>query len=349
MKYFASFFLALLLLPRLAFASPLEEGQDAYERKFYETAYKLWRPLAEQGNADAEYNLALLYEKGHGVTQDDAEAGKWFRKAADHGNAMAEAHVGMMYANGWGVTRDIAEASKWYQRSAGKDCVDGLIGVGWLYERGLGVPKDYAEAFRLYVLAMLATEGDNAGLSASQSVAKHLTTEQIAATVKTVQDQLLGAAAKGDLRAEIQLGRMFETGRGVVQDEAEAMKWYRKAADTGDAYAEEHVGDMYLAGHGVPKDAAAAVGWYRKAADQGNALARYQLGSLYSLGTGVTQNYSDAYYWYLLAFAEYNAYQDIRDAVERNMTPEEIASVKKRVAASGAKPNTERLSLKQEK
>ena len=64
---------------------------------------------------------------------------------------------------------------------------------------------------------------------------------------------------------------MYEQGHGVPQDYAEAVKWYRKAADQGDAFAQYNLGVMYDNGEGVPQDQAEAVKWYRKAAEQGDA------------------------------------------------------------------------------
>jgi TPR repeat protein len=65
----------------------------------YAAALRLWRPLADQGDAAAQYNLGLMYVDGHGVAQDDAAAVSWFRKAADQGYADAQYNLGLMYAN----------------------------------------------------------------------------------------------------------------------------------------------------------------------------------------------------------------------------------------------------------
>ena len=66
-----------------------QEGLDAYDAGDYATAMKEWRPLAEQGNADAQYNLGFMNSNGNGVPQDDVEAVKWYRLAADQGDADA--------------------------------------------------------------------------------------------------------------------------------------------------------------------------------------------------------------------------------------------------------------------
>ena len=64
-------------------------GLSAYVQKDYATALKLWRPLAEQGHAKAQYFLGLMHANGQGVTRDYKEAVRWYRKAAKQGNASA--------------------------------------------------------------------------------------------------------------------------------------------------------------------------------------------------------------------------------------------------------------------
>src|SRR6516164_5783214 len=94
------------------------------------------------------------------------------------------------------------------------------------------------------------------------------------------------------------LALMYHVGDGVGQDYAEAMKWYRKAADQGDAASEEAIGSLYEWGRGVGQDYAEAMKWYRKAADQGNAASEEAIGSLYQWGQGVAKDYAEAVKWY---------------------------------------------------
>jgi TPR repeat protein len=84
----------------------------------YATALRMWRPLADQGSAIAQFNLGLMYENGQAVPRDYAAAANWYRKAADQGNASAQANLGFMYANGEGVPRDYAAAASWYRKAA---------------------------------------------------------------------------------------------------------------------------------------------------------------------------------------------------------------------------------------
>ncbi len=97
----------------LAGAEPFEDGVAAYRRGDYAAALKFWRPLAEQGHAEAQYNLGIVYYKGRGVPQDDAEAVTWYRKAAEQGYASAQFTLGLMYGSGKVVPKDYVSAHIW--------------------------------------------------------------------------------------------------------------------------------------------------------------------------------------------------------------------------------------------
>ena len=91
---------------------------------------------------------------------------------------------------------------------------------------------------------------------------------------------------------------MYAKGRGVAEDDEEAAKWYRKAADQRFAVAQSNLGVMYAIGRGVAKDDAEAVKWYRKAADQGYYLAQCNLGVMYEYGRGLAKDEVEAMKWY---------------------------------------------------
>ncbi|MEQ1522438.1 MAG: sel1 repeat family protein, partial [Aestuariivirga sp.] len=75
----AFFGLAVLLMCQPALAGPYEDAAAAYMRRSYTEALQLWLPLAEQGNAAAQYNLGAMYENGQGVPRDNAKAEMWYR------------------------------------------------------------------------------------------------------------------------------------------------------------------------------------------------------------------------------------------------------------------------------
>ena len=103
-----------------AVAGPFEDGVAAYGKADYATALRLWRPLADLGDADAQINLGVMYANGEGVPQDYAQAVAWYRKAADQGIAEAQNNLGVMYANGQGVPQDYIQAHMWSNLAASR-------------------------------------------------------------------------------------------------------------------------------------------------------------------------------------------------------------------------------------
>ena len=110
--------------------------------------------------------------------------------------------------------------------------------------------------------------------------------------------KLLLLALSGDATAQNDLGCAYSKGQGVEQDFAEAIKWWRKAADLDLPGAALNLGLAYLSGQGVPQDYTEAARWNRKAAEQGLAGAEHNLGNAYFKGQGVPQNYVEAVKWY---------------------------------------------------
>ncbi len=122
------------------------EGVAAFKRGDYATALREWRPLAEQGNSEAQFKLGLMYSKGEGVPQDYAEEVRWYRMAAKQGNASAQLNLGIMYAMGDHVPQDYAEGVRWYRMAAEQGLPEAQYNLGVMYNAGLGVPQDYAQA-----------------------------------------------------------------------------------------------------------------------------------------------------------------------------------------------------------
>lgn len=128
----------------------VEGGYAAYEAGDYAEAAKWFHKAAEQGDAEAQYALGVMYGNGNGVTQDSAEAVKWHRKAAEQGNAFAQGNLGLAYYNGWGVTQDLDEAAKWTRKAAEQGDADAQNKLAVMYYAGYGVTKDNAEAGRWF-------------------------------------------------------------------------------------------------------------------------------------------------------------------------------------------------------
>ena len=109
------------------YAQDFQKGLKAYNKGDYATALREWRPLAEQGNAGAQFNLGFMYENGLGVPQDDKEAVNWYRKSAEQGNANAQYNLGLMYQGGLGALQDDVYAHMWFNIAASNGHDDARI------------------------------------------------------------------------------------------------------------------------------------------------------------------------------------------------------------------------------
>ena len=110
--------LAALAISFTAAAQSFEEGMRAYRSGDYDTAYRAFRGLADQGDHQAQGSLGDMYRKGYGVTQDHAEAMKWYLRAADQGSAHAQDGLGLMYRDGLGVPPHAECAYIWFDLAA---------------------------------------------------------------------------------------------------------------------------------------------------------------------------------------------------------------------------------------
>jgi len=139
MGYFSKGTFATLIiavcLAGTATAGPFEDGATAYQRGDYATAMRTWLPLAEQGNAEAQFGLGVTYYLGQGVKKNYTEALKWFSKAAEQGKGDAQLNLGTMYSRGQGVPPDYGAAVTWYRKAADQGVADAKTDLAALYAR----------------------------------------------------------------------------------------------------------------------------------------------------------------------------------------------------------------------
>ncbi len=180
-------FLLLLTISSVMFHDDFQDGWSSYVKKDFKTAHKLWLPLAEEGNARAQFFMGYMYDLGFGVQEEDQEAVKWYRLAAEQGDSRAQFFMGFMFDFGSGVKEDDQEAVKWYRLAAKQGYAQAIKMIYSLAEKG--VPR---------ALRILKTDAEN-GIAGAQN----------------------------------QLGMMYESGYGVQEDDNEAVKWYRLAAEKG--------------------------------------------------------------------------------------------------------------------
>jgi len=177
----------------IVYAQDFNKGLEAAQKGDFATALNEWRPLAQQGDADAQYNLGSMYGNGQGVTQDFTEALKWYRLSAAQGNANAQFNLGTMFDQGRGVRQDLSEALRWYSLSAAQGTSVAQFNLGTMYGTGRGVTQDYIEALKWYRLS----------------------------------------AAQGNANAQASLGTMYLNGEGIIRNDIYAHMWLSLAASSG--------------------------------------------------------------------------------------------------------------------
>jgi len=197
------------------------------------SALKILKSDAENGVAEAQNDLAVMYDFGYGIEEDDQEAVKWYRILAKNKNTQAK---NKLYKS---VKNYIPQPFKTLLNNAKKNVARVQNSVTVVY----GIPKDDKEAVRQH-----------------QILAK----KYIPLGLKTLKND----AEKGFSRAQSNFGLMHDFGYGVPEDDKEAVKWYRLAAEQGVTQAQNNLGLMYDFGYGVEENDKEALKWYRLAAKQ---------------------------------------------------------------------------------
>ena len=294
-----------------------------------EMEWALWKQSAEDGNAEAQYKLGRCYAKGLGVEIDMVEAVRWFTLAAEQGMAMAQCALGNCYYYGYGVDHDCMKAVEWYAKAAERGLGKALCALGrtqcfdenldkryynrnWFWFRGAADQGDAEGQWRLsqcchpdskeetYWCKKAAEQGYHAALEYLKEV------EEMWKIKQREKDVLLKAASQGDVHAMAELGERYEEGDGVQQDIAQAIRWYRLAAEHGDEDAAERAEEL--------EEHLEEIELWKLAAEQGDAMAIHRLGDAYDFGMYVRHDLEQAIKWYQLA--EEHGY-DIGGRLER--------------------------------
>jgi len=165
-----------LLFSSSVFAD-FQASQDAYEAGDHVAAFRLIKPLAEQGDARGQSALGYLYQQGKGVTQDYKEAVKWYRLAAEQGDVQAQYNLGVMFLKEQGVTRDFKEAAKWFRLAADQGFAVAQSNLGEMYANGTGVIQDVVISYMWFNIA--AYNGYEDAKTNRDILEKLMTSEQI--------------------------------------------------------------------------------------------------------------------------------------------------------------------------
>lgn len=130
-----------------------KKGKAAFNRRDYKTAVKLWKPLADQGHADAQNYIGIMHEWGQVLKKDKKEAIKWYRKAAAQGNASGQFNLGFCYDGGIGVRKNHKMSLQWFRKAADQGDAEAQWWVALKYRHGQGVKRDLVQAYKWDLLA----------------------------------------------------------------------------------------------------------------------------------------------------------------------------------------------------
>jgi uncharacterized protein len=283
------------------------KGMRHYRPNDAAAAVRELKPLAEQGNAEAQFNLGSLYYQGWGVPQDYKEAAEWLRKSAEQGYIFAQVSLGSIYAEGvqGAIRQNYSDALMWFILAAGQGDMEAMELRDTLTERM--TPTQIAEAQRL----------------AREFKPLNIHTKSL--------EEFKALAKQGDTDAQFKVGLMYYFGQGVPRDYLESLNWFKMAARQGHPLAQYNAGYMYEKGEGTPQDYAEAARYYRRAAEQGYQLAQYTLGYLCEKGQGINRDEIQALMWYNLAAIQGETKaKAARDRIIVWMAPAQVAEAQRR-------------------
>ena len=128
----------------------LMSGVSAFESKHFSRAMKLLSPLADSGNPDAQYRLAIMHQNGLGVVRNELLSYKWMKNAAQQDFGPALHGLGFMYMEGDCVGRDDVRAIKWFEAAVAQGLQGAMVALAQMLEQGRGATVDSDRAKALY-------------------------------------------------------------------------------------------------------------------------------------------------------------------------------------------------------
>jgi len=155
-KIFLYFILTLSFIGQ-AYAD-LQDASDAFDKGDFETAVQEWKPLAKDGNAEAQYRLGRAYYFGDGIAKNEKLAFEWTLKSAEKGFAKGQHIVGLFYQDGIGVDVDLERAYRWYKKGAKQGHIGSQVLLSYMYALGDGVETN--PKFAYYWMMKAANQGD---------------------------------------------------------------------------------------------------------------------------------------------------------------------------------------------
>lgn len=282
-------------------------GKIYQRQEDYTMALKYLSEAANKQYSNAQYRLGQMYQTGKGVAQNYDEAFKWYLLAANNNDSMARVRLGDMYYYGLGVKQDDTEALLWYQRATFSDVGEfapnatALYTLGRMYEQGEGIEQNYEIATSFYKLAAELLAFPYSDFEAILAKNRLATIYYYGLMGQPDYKETLNAIKLGSYKTPYD---NFLLARMYVN--GEGVKQDTKKAF--ELYKKSHLnqayyfmGVMYENGQGVTQDYDKALKDYMEAAEGGDALAQYSIGALYAKGLGVKKSSDEAKKWYRIA------------------------------------------------
>ena len=331
MKKLISLLLVLLFVVSAAAPAALAEGDDSlstalsyiFPAEGYrdpQAALELLLPLAEAGDADAQYYCGWIYDfELEENMETESEAYKWYVLAAqqDHAKANVGAALnsfsesfdnymnrafelgfwtmgsdelgadgyywqGFMYFYGYGVEPQPDTAYIYYSAAAEMNSPVAMCDLGIMHENGTGAQNDTHAARMWYSMA-----ADRGYTPAMLNLGYNYYFSGSEENYELAYEAFLAAAQLGDAEAMAELGMMCQSGEGTVEDNKLAFEWYSKAVELGDTHAMCMLGHMYRDGIYVEEDDNKAMDLFIEAAVNGNISAPYVVEMMKASGEGM--------------------------------------------------------------
>lgn len=256
---------------------------------------KQLKAAAQQGDAEAQYQVALNYDSGRGIKRNRHLAWEWMEKAANQRLPIAQGKLGTWYHD----ECDYEKAVEWWRKAAEQDFAESQHNLGYAYRVGQGVPQD----------RMLGLEWTQKASALGLAISTYTLSEHYELGVGFAVDKeravalCTQAAQEGCAPAQLRLAKRLEIGQGVSVDLNQAIYWYGKAAQSGNAEAQYILGCKYLEGDQITQDYAQALELFQKASIQAHGGAQCKIGYMLEYGLGVTLSLEAAYSYYCNAVA----------------------------------------------
>jgi len=218
------------------------KGYAEFKMAHYDNARKIWQVIAQRGNAEANFNLGILYEDGLGVSQDLAQALLYYEAAAIGGSFKAQYRLGLLYFVGEVVPLDKTKAKRWLTKAAEGGDRDSIEMLAILSDaNGSQRDKEFlraetAHASADYLLAANIWQrlaDDNDSISRTRLAWLYEKGLGVKRDLKRAAKLFRQSAVDGDADAQYALAVMLQTGKGQVQDFHESELWLQKAANLG--------------------------------------------------------------------------------------------------------------------